>query len=212
MSSRHDTAPDDGLERIVAPDRAVWRAWLEANGERATAVWLIYAKKASGRPSITWDEAVEEALCFGWIDSKAKPIDAHTYMQYFSRRKPTSVWSKVNKERLERLIAAGLMREPGYRAIEIAKANGSWTLLDEVEALVIPDDLAAALAAAPGAEDVLLSLSRTNLRNTLYRIASAKRPETRAKRIADMVETLMRGDSPVPGGAPRRSTPPPCDA
>ena len=140
---------NDGLEREFAPERAVWRAWLEANGETAPAVWLVYARKGSGRPSITWDEAVEEALCFGRIDSKATPIDAETYEQYFSPRKPTSVWSKVNKARLQRLLAAGLIRPPGLRAIETAKANGSWSLLDDAEALVVPDDLAAFAAVSP---------------------------------------------------------------
>jgi uncharacterized protein YdeI (YjbR/CyaY-like superfamily) len=188
---------DDGHERVFAPDRSVFRAWLEANGETAHAVWLVYFKKGSGQPSITWDEAVEEALCFGWIDSKAKPIDDRTYMQYFTPRKPKSVWSKVNKERLERLIAAGLMREPGLRAIEVAKANGSWTALDEVEALVIPDDLASAFASTPGAEDGFIRQSRTNQRNTLQWIVSAKRPETRAKRISATAEAAARGASPL---------------
>ena len=189
---------DDGLERIVATDRSIWRSWLEANGETTAAVWLVYYKKGSGQPSITWDEAVEEALCFGWIDSKAKPIDDRTYMQYFTPRKPTSVWSKVNKERLERLIAAGLMREPGFRAIEVARANGSWTLLDGAEALMIPDDLAIAFAAAAGAAESFAGLSRTTRRNTLQWIATAKRPETRARRIAATVEAAVRGTSPLP--------------
>jgi uncharacterized protein YdeI (YjbR/CyaY-like superfamily) len=197
---------DDGLERVFAPDRSVFRAWLEANGEKAPAVWLVYFKKGSGRPSITWDEAVEEALCFGWIDSKAKPIDDRSYMQYFTPRKPKSVWSKVNKERLERLIAAGLMREPGLRAIETAKANGSWTALDDVEALVIPDDLAGAFAVSPGAEEGFAGLSRTNRRNTLQWIASAKRPETRAKRIAATVAAVARGASPLPTPSTRAKT------
>ena len=196
---------DDGLERVHAPERAVWRAWLEANGESAPAVWLVYAKKGSGRPSITWDEAVEEALCFGWIDSKAKPIDEETYEQYFSPRKPTSVWSKVNKERLERLIAAGLMRPPGLRAIETAQANGSWSLLDDVEALVVPDDLAAAFATVPGAGEHFATLSRTNRRNILQWVATAKRPETRAKRIAATAAALTNNELPAgfPGG-PRK--------
>ncbi len=178
---------DDGIARVYAPDRAAWRAWLETNGETTSAVWLVYFKKGSGQPSITWDEAVEEALCFGWIDSKAKPIDELRYRQYFSPRKPTSVWSKVNKARLERLIADGLMREPGLRAIETAKANGSWSALDDVEALVIPDDLAVAFAESPGAREAFDRLSRTNRRNILQWIATAKRPQTRAKRIAATV-------------------------
>jgi uncharacterized protein YdeI (YjbR/CyaY-like superfamily) len=188
---------DDGLERIVAPDRETWRAWLEVNGASARAVWLVYAKKGSGRPSITYEEAVEEVLCFGWIDSKAKPIDDQTHMQYFSPRKPTSVWSKLNKARLERLMAAGLMRDPGMRAIAIAKANGSWSALDDVEAMVIPDDLAAALTESPGSQDGFDRLSRSSRRNILQWIATAKRPQTRANRIAATAAAAAVGRSPV---------------
>src|SRR5215207_6148413 len=145
----NETVPEsvDGVARIYAADRAVWRSWLETHGGTNAAVGLVYYKKDSGQPSITWSEAVEEALCFGWIDSKAKPLDDLRYMQYFSPRKPKSAWSGINKASVERLVADGLMREPGSRAVEMAKASGSWTALDEIEALVIPDDLAAVLAA-----------------------------------------------------------------
>lgn len=187
---------EDGIARIYAADRAVWRSWLEAHGETSSAVWLVYYKKDSGQPSITWNEAVEEALCFGWIDSKAKPIDNLRYMQYFSPRKPKSAWSKINKASVERLVADGLMREPGLRAVETAKANGSWTALDDIEALVIPDDLAAAFAASPGTRERFDCLSRTNRRIILQRIATAKRPDTRAKRIASAVSAVAEGRPP----------------
>jgi uncharacterized protein YdeI (YjbR/CyaY-like superfamily) len=186
----------DGLARIYAPDRAVWRAWLETNGETAPAVWLVYYKKGSGQPSITWDEAVDEALCFGWIDSKARPIDERRYMQYFSPRKPKSAWSAVNKARLERLTAAGLMREPGLRAIAAAKANGSWSALDDVDALVVPDDLAAAFESSPAARDTFDRLSRSARWAILHRLATAKRPDTRARRIAAAIAALAPPDSP----------------
>jgi uncharacterized protein YdeI (YjbR/CyaY-like superfamily) len=172
---------------------------LETNGESAAAVWLVYYKKGSGQPSITWDEAVEEALCFGWIDSKAKTIDDQTYMQYFSPRKPNSVWSRLNKSRLDHLMAAGLMREPGLRAIATAKANGSWSVLDDVEALIVPDDLAAAFATAPGAREGFERLSRSTRRNILHWIATAKRPATRANRIATTVQSTSAGRSPLRG-------------
>jgi uncharacterized protein YdeI (YjbR/CyaY-like superfamily) len=175
---------------VTAADRAAWRSWLETHGETSAAVWLVYYKKGAGRPSITWSEAVEEALCFGWIDSKAKPIDDLRYRQYFSPRKPKSPWSTINKASVERLIADGLMREPGLRAIERAQANGSWSALDDVEALVIPDDLATAFAAAPGTREEFDRLSRTNRRIILHRIATAKRPETRARRIAAAVAAI----------------------
>ena len=186
----------DGIARIYAADRAAWRSWLEEHGQTNAAVWLVYYKKDSGQPSITWKEAVEEALCFGWIDSKAKPIDDLRYMQYFSPRKPKSVWSQINKASVERLVADGLMREPGSRAVEMAKASGSWTALDEIEALVIPDDLAAALAATPGTRDRFARLSRTNRRIILQRIATAKRPDTRARRIASAVSAVAEGCPP----------------
>jgi uncharacterized protein YdeI (YjbR/CyaY-like superfamily) len=186
----------DGIARVYAADRAAWRSWLETHGETSAAVWLVYFKKGSGQPSITWNEAVEEALCFGWIDSKAKPVDDLRYMQYFSPRKPKSVWSKINKASIERLVADGLMREPGLRAIERAKANGSWGTLDDVEALVIPDDLAAAFAAAPGTRDAFDRLSRTNRRIILQRIATAKRPDTRARRVASAVSAVAEDRPP----------------
>lgn len=185
--------PDDGLPQVYAADRTAWRSWLETHGETSAAVWLVYYKKDAGQPSITWSEAVEEALCFGWIDSKAKAIDDRRYRQYFSPRKPQSPWSTINKASVERLIASGLMREPGLRAIERAKANGSWGALDEVEALVVPDDLAAAFAAAPGTRDRFDQLSRTNRRIILHRIAAAKRPDTRARRIAAAVAAVADG-------------------
>jgi uncharacterized protein YdeI (YjbR/CyaY-like superfamily) len=186
----------DGIPRIYAADRAVWRSWLEAHGETSAAVWLVYYKKGAGQPSVAWNEAVEEALCFGWIDSKAKPIDDLRYMQYFSPRKPKSPWSRINKASVERLVADGLMREPGLRAIERAKANGSWSALDDVEALVIPDDLAAAFASAPGTRERFDRLSRTNRRIILQRIATAKRPDTRARRIASAVSAVAEGRPP----------------
>ena len=186
----------DGIARVFAADRAAWRSWLETHGETSAAVWLVYYKKSSGQPSITWSEAVEEALCFGWIDSKAQAIDDRQYRQYFSPRKVKSPWSGINKASVERLIAGGRMHESGLRAIERAQANGSWSALDAVEALVIPDDLAAAFAAAPGTRDQFDGLSRTNRRIILQRIATAKRPETRARRIAAAVSAVANGRPP----------------
>lgn len=154
-------------ETFCACSPADWRAWLQAHHETHQSIWLIYHKKHTGVPSLTWSQAVDEALCFGWIDSQAKPIDADKYMQFFSHRKPTSAWSRVNKEKLERLTAAGLMAPAGLARIETARQNGSWTLLDEVEALIIPPDLAAALQARPGASGFFDNLSKTDKRNML---------------------------------------------
>ncbi|GEO04976.1 hypothetical protein AAE02nite_26400 [Adhaeribacter aerolatus] len=127
------------VETICPANRQEWRLWLKENHRTKKSVWLIYFKKKSGYFTISWSEAVEEALCFGWIDSKAKPLDAERFMQFFCQRKPTSVWSKINKEKIQRLSDAGLITPAGYDSIQIAKQNGSWTILDEVEELIIPE-------------------------------------------------------------------------
>lgn len=174
------------LERFYAPDRAAWRAWLEANHAASPGVWLIYFKKESGKPRVSYDEAVEEALCFGWIDSKPNKIDELSYMQLFSPRKPKSNWSKPNKERVERLLAAGLMAPAGLRMVEIAKQNGKWDALDEVEAGVVPPDLIQALASYPDAAANFEAFPRSYKRGVLEWVLNAKRPETRAKRIDEI--------------------------
>jgi len=173
-------------EAFCPANRQQWREWLQAHHTAKKSVWLIYHKKKSGTPGIAYAEAVEEALCFGWIDSQAKPLDANTYQQLFSPRKPASGWSRVNKARIERLAAAGLLTQAGLDRIAAAKQNGSWTLLDEVEALVLPPDLAQLLQATPGASSYFASLSRTDQRNILQWLVLARRPETRQKRLAEI--------------------------
>jgi uncharacterized protein YdeI (YjbR/CyaY-like superfamily) len=163
--------------------RAAWRTWLAKNHTRAEGVWLISYKKATGKPRFEYDEAVEEALCFGWVDSKPGKIDDERSMLYFAPRKPGSAWARPNKERVERLIAAGQMMPAGLAKVEAAKADGTWTLLDGVEALEVPDDLAAALAALPPARTNWDAFPRSVKRGVLEWIIQAKRPETRAKRI-----------------------------
>ena len=140
------------LETVVPKSVSDWRKWLEKNAEKEQAVWVIFHKKASGVPSLTWSEAVSEALCFGWIDSVKKPIDSLKYKQFFSRRKANSTWSKVNKDKITELIAQGKMTASGLRVIEIAKANGSWEFLDQIEALVVPKDLEKRLKEVPEAK------------------------------------------------------------
>jgi uncharacterized protein YdeI (YjbR/CyaY-like superfamily) len=167
---------------------ADWRAWLQAHHATKQSVWLIYHKKHTQVPSLTWSQAVDEALCFGWIDSQAKPLDANRYMQLFSCRKPTSTWSRVNKEKVQRLVEAGLMTEAGLARIETARQNGSWRILDEVEALAIPADLAHELQQKAGASSFFAGLSKSDKRNMLQWLVLAKRPETRQKRIAEIVE------------------------
>lgn len=176
------------IETFYPRSRQEWREWLQNNHDKKQSVWLIYYKKKSNIPTVVYSEAVDEALCFGWIDSKAKPLDEHTFMQFFSRRKEKSVWSKVNKEKIDRLTKEGLMTKAGFDIIEIAKQNGSWTILDEAEALVIPSDLEAEFQKRPNAKEHFLSLSRSDKRNILQWLILAKRQETRQKRITEIVE------------------------
>jgi uncharacterized protein YdeI (YjbR/CyaY-like superfamily) len=163
--------------------RAEWRAWLEQHHLRSEGVWMISFKQATGKPRVTYDDAVEEALCFGWIDSKPGKLDQERTMLYFAPRKPGSGWSRPNKERVERMIQAGQMTPAGMAKIEAAKQDGSWAALDAVENLEIPPDLARALAANPPADDFFAAFPRSVKRGILEWIANAKKPETRAKRI-----------------------------
>lgn len=176
------------IETFYPKSRQEWREWLQENHDKKQSIWLIYYKKKSNVPTVIYSEAVDEALCFGWIDSKAKPIDEHSFMQFFSKRKEKSVWSKINKEKIERLTEEGLMTKAGFEIIEIAKLNGSWTILDEAEALIIPDDLEIEFQQRPNAKDYFLSLSRSDKRNILQWLVLAKRQETREKRITEIVE------------------------
>lgn len=166
-------------------DTAEWRAWLEANHTRAEGVWLVSYKKASGKPSMTYEESVEEALCFGWVDSKGNKLDDERTMLYFAPRKAGSGWSRPNKERVERLIADGRMAPAGLAKIEAAKADGSWTLLDSVEALEVPPDLEAEFDKYPDARRNWEAFPRSVKRGILEWIVQAKKPETRARRVEE---------------------------
>lgn len=177
-------------------NREQWREWLAKNHAKESSVWLIYYKKSSDKPSITYSDAVDEALCFGWIDSKIKSLDSEKYMQFFCVRKPKSVWSKVNKQKVAHLIDQGLMTKAGLAAIETAKINGSWQILDEAEALLIPHDLSIALSESPVAQDYFLNLSRTDKRNLLQWVAIAKKIETRQKRIREIVISAEKQSKP----------------
>jgi uncharacterized protein YdeI (YjbR/CyaY-like superfamily) len=160
-------------------------------------------RKASGRTGLTYDEAVEEALCFGWIDGKAGKLDDQRTMIWFSPRKRGSGWARSNKVRIERLLAEGRMAEPGLALIEEAKRDGSWTLLDAVEDLIVPDDLAAAFADHPGSRERWDGLPRSVRRAALEWIVQAKRPETRARRIAETARLTAQGERPGPAGQAR---------
>lgn len=172
---------------IHPKSRSEWRQWLEANHMRTEGVWLISFKKATGKPRFEYDESVEEALCFGWIDSKGNKLDEDRSMLWFAPRKPRTGWSKPNKERVEKLIRAGLMAPAGLAKVEAAKKDGSWNALDAVEALEIPPDLAKAFSRHKIAKEYFDAFPRSVKRAILEWITNAKKPETRAKRVEETV-------------------------
>jgi uncharacterized protein YdeI (YjbR/CyaY-like superfamily) len=185
--------PADSEERVRAKDRAAWRRWLSRHHEREGGLWLVIHKKGSRSGTLSYKDAVLEALCFGWIDSIANSLDEETYLLWMAPRKPKSVWSALNKERVAILIEAGSMRPPGLAAIETAKANGAWDALNDSDALIVPDDLEAAFAAQP-------AVARTNWdgfppgvrKQILEWINSAKRAETRARRVQETARSASK--------------------
>jgi uncharacterized protein YdeI (YjbR/CyaY-like superfamily) len=179
-------SPQD-YEQVHPADRATWRDWLEQNHTTSPGVWLILNKKGRGGSQLSLRDAMDEAICFGWIDSREKGIDAERYMLTFTPRKVGSNWSKVNKGRIEELVEQGLMHPLGLAKIEAAKLDGSWSRLDAVEDLQAPPDLEAALAANDVARGYFNAFSNSSKKMVLMWIETAKRPETRAKRIAETV-------------------------
>jgi uncharacterized protein YdeI (YjbR/CyaY-like superfamily) len=178
---------------VHADDRATWRAWLEANHSSAMGAWLVTWRKGQGRV-LEYGDAVEEALCFGWVDSTGGRFDERRTKLYFAPRKARSVWSASNKERVGRLIGAGLMRPAGLAAIERAKANGDWTALDEVEKGIVPPDLAAALEAHPPAAERFAAFPWSARRAILLWISSAKKADTRAARVRETAISAARNE------------------
>jgi len=179
-----------------APDRAQWRAWLRDNCETADEMWLVIHHVRSATPSVRHHEAIEEALCFGWIDSLARKRDAESWCQRFTPRNPRSAWSKVNRELVDRLTAQGLMTPHGQDAVDLAKRTGTWTVLADAQNGVIPDDLRDQLAADKAAAGHFDAFSWSAKRAALEWIARAKRPETRQRRIARTVECAARNMRP----------------
>lgn len=176
---------------MLVETRAEWRAWLEENHDSKGA-WLVSWKKATGRPFIPYPETVDEALCFGWIDSRPNRLDDERAMRLFTPRRSKSLWSRLNKEKVARLSAEGLMAPAGERMVETAQANGSWTVYDEIEDVVIPADLADALAEDETAQGFFECFPESSKKAILWWIKTAKRPETRAGRIAETVSAAAQ--------------------
>jgi uncharacterized protein YdeI (YjbR/CyaY-like superfamily) len=170
---------------ILCETRAQWRQWLSENGENTAGVWLIYYKKSSGKPHLSYDEAVEEALCFGWIDSVPNKLNDEMSKQYYAPRNPKSNWSKLNKTRVAKLLELDLITEAGMRMIDLAKKTGTWDALNDVDNLVIPDDLKAALLSLPNAETNFDAFPASTKRGILEWILNAKTLETRSKRVLE---------------------------
>jgi uncharacterized protein YdeI (YjbR/CyaY-like superfamily) len=173
--------------------REAWRAWLAANHAIARGVWLASWRQRTGRPAVPYPEVVEEALCFGWIDSTTTILDNERGLQLLTPRKPRSTWTRLNRERVARLEAQGLMTEAGRRAIEVAKANGWWMIYDPVESLTEPDDLTAALDRSPRARRVWDSFPPSTRKMMLWWVVSASRPDTKARRVATIVAEAEAG-------------------
>lgn len=173
-------------------DIHAWREWLIDHHDSERFVWLVFHKVHTEAANLSWSDAVDEALCFGWIDSRRKVLDANRFQQYFSRRTPTGTWSKVNKEKIRRLTRQNRMAAAGLECIARAKENGSWTLLDASEALLLPDDLKEAFSAHPGAEVSFRSLSKSNQKVMLHRLALVKRPATRERHVRAILERVSK--------------------
>jgi uncharacterized protein YdeI (YjbR/CyaY-like superfamily) len=182
---------------VLVPDVAGWASWLEQHHEQTGGVWLVLAKKGVSEPtSLTYDAALDEALCYGWIDGQLRRRDDVTTFQRFSPRRARSVWSARNVEHVGRLTEQGRMKPAGLAAVETAKANGRWdTAYGGASTIEVPDDLAAALAADPAASATFDRLTSTNRFAILYRLQDARRPETRARRLEQYVAMLARGEA-----------------
>ena len=175
----------DSYPRIEVTSRAEWRAWLADNHESSTGIWLVTHKKSEGERYVPYDAVAEEAIAFGWIDGRRRGIDERRTELLITPRRPKSGWSRVNKRRVEELEASGLMTDAGRTVIERAKGNGSWSALDDIENLVEPDDLRAALDGLPPAREHWDAFPRSAKRAILEWIGSAKKPETRERRVTE---------------------------
>lgn len=186
--------PKDDLPILPFESPAAWEGWLEKHHGDSSGLWLQIAKKASGVPTVTYAEALDVAICFGWIDGQKASYDERTFLQRFTPRRARSKWSKINVDKVAELLAAGRMRPAGLVQVEAAKTDGRWdAAYGGMATIGVPDDLQAALDAKPSAREFFATISRANRYAVLYRVHDAKRAETRARRIATIVEMLAEG-------------------
>ena len=192
------------LPELLVPDAEAWRAWLVENHEELPGVWLVLTKKGGRVTELDYAAALDEALCFGWIDGQVRRRDEHTMFQRFTPRRPKSAWSKRNTEHVARLTAAGLMMPAGQAAIDAAKADGRWEVAySGAAANELPDDLAAALKASTKAQQMWDVLTSQNRYAITYRLNSLKRADSRARRLDQYIEMLERGETIYPQRAGR---------
>ena len=192
MSSEHG---EDGRPILAFATQAEWEAWLEAEHAGSDGVWIKFAKKASGVPSVAYAEAVEVALCYGWIDSLTKSLDDRFYLQKFTPRRARSKWSRVNRDKVETLAKQGRMKPAGLEQVEFAKADGRWEAAYAPPTSVeVPEDLQKALDAVPKAAEFFATLNKSNRFAIVYQVADAKKPETRVRRIEKFVAMMERGE------------------
>ena len=187
------------LEELLLKDAAEWRTWLEEHHAASPGVWLVLHKKGGNATELDYEAALQEALCFGWIDGQARKRDDESSFQRMTRRGPKSVWSARNVDRIEKLEAAGRMTDAGRAAVDAAKADGRWEAAYSGPATAeVPEDLAAAIAAVPEAQAMFDVLSSVNRFALIYRTNSVKQASTRARKISGFVEMLARGEAPYP--------------
>ncbi|WP_138416528.1 YdeI/OmpD-associated family protein [Sinomonas gamaensis] len=187
------------LPELLLPDADAWRAWLAENHATSRGVWLVQHKKGGAVTSLTYEQALDHALCFGWVDGQIGRRDEGSYVTRFTPRGPKSKWSKLNVANVERLEAAGLMTDAGRAVVESAKADGRWEMAYAGQATAeVPDDLATAIAANPEAQEMFGALTSVNRYAIIYRLGTVKKPETRARKIAEYVDMLARHETIYP--------------
>jgi uncharacterized protein YdeI (YjbR/CyaY-like superfamily) len=190
----------DGLSKLAFSSAAEWEEWLEENHDRSEGLWIQIAKKDSGIDSVRYPEVLETALCFGWIDGRREALDESHFLQRFTPRRPRSKWSRINRDKAEQLISEGRMRQAGLAEVDRARADGRWAAAYEGQkSIAVPDDLERELDARPRAKAFFAELSSQNRYAILYRLQDAKRPETRARRLAKFIAMLEAGETIYPG-------------